>query len=216
MAEGGQGSPWRDGLWNFWGDMGFVRRVWTNTAQIAPGVFRSNQPDPARLARMQAQGLRAVLFLRGSASGAPYRVEQAACAALGLSFHLCHLSAHRLPQADQILGLIDLFRSIDKPFLMHCRAGADRTGLASAIYLLAIEHRPVAEARAMLSARFGHWRWSSTGILDQLVLAYGAAQRSSGIGFADWIATDYDPAAITCDFQTLGLAGRIRAMRGES
>lgn len=216
MADGPPPAPWRDGLWNFWVDQAVIRRFWTNTAEIAPGVFRSNQPDIARLQRLQAQGLRTVLYLRGNALGAPFRAEQAACAALGLSLHMCHLSARRLPDAAQVLRLIGLFRIIETPFLMHCRAGADRTGLASAIYLLAIEKTDVATAAQMLSGRFGHWRWSSTGILDHMLRHYAAAQKDSGIGFADWIAEGYDPAAITRDFARLGWRARIRSLRAES
>ena len=203
-----------DRLHNFWIDQGVVRLFWRNLAQIAPGVYRSNQPDRRRLAALQAQGLRAVLHLRGRDDGAPYRAEQAACAALGLRFHSFNMSAHRLPPPDRALALIALMRQIERPFLLHCRAGADRTGLASAIYLLAIENRPVAEAQAMLSARFGHWRWSSTGVLDQMLRTYAAAQAASGIGFEDWLREGYDPVAITARFDALTLAQRISLSRG--
>ena len=34
---------------------------------------------------------------------------------------------------------------------MHCKSGADRAGLASALWLLHVERRPVAEAMKQLS-----------------------------------------------------------------
>jgi protein tyrosine phosphatase (PTP) superfamily phosphohydrolase (DUF442 family) len=215
-------SALRDRLRNFWLDQGIVRLFWTNTARIAPGVYRSNQPDARRLAKMKAEGLRAVLYLRGTDGGAPYRVEKAACAALGLRFHSFNMSAHRLPPPDRVLALIALFRRIEKPFLLHCRAGADRTGLASAIYLLAIEGRSVTEAKGMLSARFGHWSWSSTGVLDQMLHAYAAAHGpkadphapGDGAAFEAWVRAGYDPVAITADFDAMGLAARIRQTQG--
>jgi protein tyrosine phosphatase (PTP) superfamily phosphohydrolase (DUF442 family) len=214
MPEHGRPSRWHDRLHNFWIDQGFVRLFWANAAQIAPGVYRSNQPDRRRLARMQAEGLASVLYLRGSDGSAPFRAEQEACAALGLRFHSFNMSAHRLPSRDRVLALIALFRRIEKPFLLHCRAGADRTGLASAIYLLAIEGRAIAEARAMLSARFGHWSWSSTGVLDQVLHQYEADHRESGIGFVEWVERVYDPEAITARFAAMGLRARIRQSRG--
>ena len=207
-------SGWRDRLHNFWLDQGVVRLFWTNSAEIAPGVHRANQPDATRLARMKARGLVSVLYLRGSDNGAPFRAEQRSCAALGLRFHTFNMSAHRLPSPERVLALIALFRRIEKPFLLHCRAGADRTGLASAIYLLAVEGRDVAEAQGMLSARFGHWSWSSTGVLDRMLHAYAADQRETGIGFEDWVQTRYDPVAITAAFDRMGLLERIRASRG--
>ena len=214
MPEQGRPSHLRDRLHNFWIDQGIVRLFWANTAVIAPGVIRSNQPDARRLARLKAEGLASVLYLRGSDGGAPFRAERRACEALGLQFHSFNMSAHRLPPPERVLGLIALFRRIEKPFLLHCRAGADRTGLASAIYLLAIEGRPVSEAQAMLSARFGHWSWSSTGVLDALLRAYAADRAESGADFEDWIATGYDPDAITAAFAREGLRARIsRTMR---
>lgn len=214
MPEQDRLSRLRDRLHNFWIDQGVIRLFWANAATIAPGVFRSNQPDHRRLARMKAQGLVSVLYLRGSDDSAPFRAERRACAALGLRFHSFNMSAHRLPPPERVLTLIALLRRIEKPFLLHCRAGADRTGLASAIYLLAIEGRPAEEAAAMLSRRFGHWSWSSTGVLDQLVAAFGADHAVSGIGFEDWIATRYDPAAITANFASLTLRDRIRQTLG--
>ena len=210
MPEQNGLSRLRDRLRNFWMDQGVIRLFWANAALIAPGVFRSNQPDHRRLARMKAPGLVSVLYLRGSDGGAPFRAERHACAALGLRFHSFNMSAHRLPPPERVLTLIALFRRIDKPFLLHCRAGADRTGLASAIYLLAIEGRTSDEAATMLSRRFGHWSWSSTGVLDRMVAAFKADHAASGIGFEDWVATRYDPAAITAEFARLTLWDRIR------
>ena len=207
-------SGWRDRLHNFWVDQGFVRLFWANAAEIAPGVFRSNQPDARRLARIKAEGLRAVLYLRGTDGSPPYRAEQAACAALGLAFHSFNMSAHRLPPPERLLALIALFRRMEKPFLLHCRAGADRTGLASAVYLLAIEGRSVAEAKGMLSLRFGHWSWSSTGVLDQMLHRFEADQRQTGIGFEDWLAAGYDPVAITDAFDAMSLRARINQTKG--
>ena len=209
MPEQDRLSRLRDRLHNFWIDQGVIRMFWANAATVAPGVFRSNQPNHRRLARMKAQGLVSVLYLRGSDGGAPFRAERHACAALELRFHSFNMSAHRLPTSDRVLALIALFRRIEKPFLLHCRAGADRTGLASAIYLLAIEGRPAEEAAAMLSRRFGHWSWSSTGVLDRMVATFRADHAVTGIGFEEWIATRYDPAAITAEFARQTLWDRI-------
>ncbi|MFD2031462.1 tyrosine-protein phosphatase [Ancylobacter dichloromethanicus] len=45
-----------------------------------------------------------------------------------------------------------------KPILIHCQAGADRSGLASALYLAAIKKNSAeAEAEAQLSIRYGHF-----------------------------------------------------------
>lgn len=186
---------------NFWIDQGFLRRWYHNQTQIAPGVYRSNQPDFRRLSRLHQNGVETVLLLRGSQSGAPFVAEQHHCARLGMRLISFPMSARRLPKPDRILELIRLFRTLPKPFLMHCRAGADRTGLASAIYLLAVENAPVSQAQAMLSVRFGHWGWTDTGVLDHFLRHYEKAQQETGIGFEAWIETAYDPVRITEDFK---------------
>lgn len=58
--------------------------------------------------------------------------------------------------------------AIDGPFLMHCKSGSDRAGLASALYLLD-QGRPVAEARKMMSLRYLHLANSDAGILDVML-----------------------------------------------
>ena len=47
-------------------DHGLLRKAWRNAAEIDAGVWRSNQPDPAAIRRLAAQGFRAILNLRGA------------------------------------------------------------------------------------------------------------------------------------------------------
>jgi protein tyrosine/serine phosphatase len=84
--------------------------------------------------------------------------------------------------------------------LIHCKSGADRAGLASAIWLMVMEGRPVEEARAMLSWRYLHLRWSRTGVLDLVLDSYGARNAAAPIGFEDWVATEYDAEAVQAAF----------------
>ena len=83
----------------FWLDHGFVRAGWTNQAEIAPGVFRSNQPGFRRLARAKAQGIDTVLSLRGDGVSAWQRLEAQYCAELGLDLHTAALRSSRAPEA---------------------------------------------------------------------------------------------------------------------
>ncbi|MDT8328982.1 MAG: tyrosine-protein phosphatase, partial [Roseovarius sp.] len=149
-----------------------------------------------RFERLLAEGVRAILNLRGAGQGAHYLVEEESCRALGLSLFNCALQARDAAPRESILTLIRAFREIEKPFVMHCKSGADRAGFAAAIYLLVIEGRPMAEARRMLAARFWHFKWSRTGILDYILDQYEARNAQSPIGFEAWIATEYDNAAL--------------------
>jgi protein tyrosine/serine phosphatase len=89
--------------------------------------------------------------------------------------------------------------------LIHCKSGADRTGLAAGIWLL-LQGRPPAAALAQLSLRHGHVRQSRTGILDAFFEAYAAAAPKP---FLDWLREDYDEAALRRDFTSQPWADRL-------
>jgi protein tyrosine/serine phosphatase len=56
----------------------------------------------------------------------------------------------------QAAELVQLMRDAPKPVLIHCQGGADRTGLASALYLAAIEKRSESAAKGQMSIIYGH------------------------------------------------------------
>jgi protein tyrosine/serine phosphatase len=191
----------RQTLWHFHlFDHAWLRKLWTNFFEVASGVYRSNQPDHARLCRMRDRGIRTVINLRGTPRQSHYLFEEESCASLGLTMINRQLHARRAAPRAELLNLIDTFRTAEKPFLIHCKSGADRAGLASAIYLLAIEGRPVEEARRQLGLRYIHLKWSQTGICDHLIDVYAARTEKSPIGFEDWIATEYDRDALATNF----------------
>lgn len=189
---------WRSRLHYELFDHAILRRTWTNFAEVAPGAYRSNHPTHTRLRRAKARGIKTILNLRGEGRWAHHLFEKESCAELGLTMVSVSLNARRAPEREELQKLIALFRSIEKPFLMHCKSGADRAGLASAIYLLAIEKRPLAEARKHLSFRFLHIKSSKTGILDALLDQFEPHEPE--MDFETWLATRYDPEELTRHF----------------
>lgn len=187
-------------IYNLWFDHAVLRKVWTNFYPVAPGVYRSNQPTHERFERLKQMGIKTVLNLRGAAGAAHYLVEEESCRRLGLTLVSVNLMARQAAPRHDILHLIRAFREIEKPFVMHCKSGADRAGFASAIYLMEIEGRPVAEARKMLGVKYIHFKWSRTGVLDYILDRYEARQAETGIGFEDWITTEYDAANMQADY----------------
>lgn len=201
----------RQALWHFQlFDHAFLRVLWTNFAEVAPGVYRSNQPDHARLARLKEMGIRTIVNLRGAHRQSHYLFERESCAALGLGMVDVQLHARRAAPRSELLALIKTFREAERPMLFHCKSGADRAGLAAAIYLLAIEGRLMAEARRHLHPRYVHFRWSRTGICDHLLDAYEARTEVGPIDFETWVATEYDPETLEASFAR----SRPRLLRG--
>ncbi|MGR3290556.1 MAG: phosphatase domain-containing protein [Paracoccaceae bacterium] len=188
-------------LWHFhMVDHGILRVFWTNLAEIAPGVWRSNQPSPGRLRKYQEMGMRAVLNLRNENTNSPYVFEKAACDSLGLILVNQNLSAGRLVDRDSLLSMLDKFEMINRPFIMHCKSGADRAGLASALYLLHIQGKPVSEAKKQLSFKFLHFRSFQAGVLDHMLDAYETDIRQNPMSIREWIETRYDNRKLMAEF----------------
>lgn len=181
-------------------DHGILRVPWTNLAQIAPGVWRSNQPSPARIARYKRMGIERIISLRGFGENSYTLLERAACEKHGIEFIVTAFHARRAPPRDKLLRVIELMETTPKPFLLHCKSGADRAGLASAIYLLQVEGRPLDEARKMLSLRFLHLRSTKTGILDEILDCYERDSAQTPMDFRTWAETTYDRDAVTASF----------------
>lgn len=190
-------------IYNLWFDHAILRTHWTNFYQIAPGVWRSNHPTHKRFEQMKEMGITHVLNLRGAGGAAHYLTEKESCETLGLTLVDCSLQARSAAAPGNILEVIETFRSIPRPFVMHCKSGADRAGFASALYLMCHEGRPVEEARKMLSAKYIHLRKSKTGVLDYILDQYDVRNQRAPISFEDWVRTEYDPEAIMEGFKAL-------------
>jgi protein tyrosine phosphatase (PTP) superfamily phosphohydrolase (DUF442 family) len=189
-------------------DHAFLRVWWTNLHEIAPGVWRSNQPSPERLATHAAQGFKTVINLRGTSRESFWLFEQEACAAHGLQLINLKLTARKAPTREQIGELLQIMADAPRPVLLHCKSGADRTGLAAALYLLVIAGRPLEDAQAQLSFRYWHLRRGPAGILDHILRSYARATQGRSISFLDWVATDYDPEEIAASFRRWRAGGK--------
>jgi len=76
-----------------------------------------------------------VLNLRGAHAGQPwYDEEIEAAGELGLAHFDYPLSAKRFVTSQQVEEVLDIVRKAPKPLLIHCKSGADRSGLVAALY----------------------------------------------------------------------------------
>lgn len=179
-------------------DHGYLRRLRPNREMVTPGIWRSSQPGPNTLARLARQGLRTVLNLRGENPYGSYALEVEAAGELGLELIDLPLRSFVPPAKADIHRFADTLKSAPRPILLHCKSGADRAGLASALAIL-IEGGSVDQARRQLSLRYLHFKSSRSGILDAFVEAYANA---APMPFLEWVDTAYDPSALATDFGT--------------
>jgi hypothetical protein len=143
----------------------------------AEQVYRSSRMSPATLtATMEQHGIKSVLSLIG-----PSLAESNTVQRLGGSYFDVSLSDRHEVTDAQMEKIIAVLRTAPKPVLIHCKAGADRTGLAAALYHYAIEGEPAAVADDELTLRYGHlpaWLGFGTSAMDRSYWRYVGAHAS--------------------------------------
>lgn len=107
-----------------------------NFGVVAPGlVYRTAQPHGNLDSLIERHKIATVLNLRG---GSPkdgwYVSEVEATAKHKTAFYDLSMSATKRPARRDLLAVIDVVQKCDYPLLIHCRKGADRTGMACGIY----------------------------------------------------------------------------------
>lgn len=159
--------------------------VFDNFRSIEEGrIYRSAQLDAETFNLVFDQyGIRTVVNLRGENDQELwYQNEVAATQAAGVKLVNIAMSADKLPARDTLLKLWDTFQTAQYPILIHCQAGADRTGAAAAIWRMEIRGDSRQVAAAELSPLYGHFA-ARHPAMDQLVRMFQPDRT--------WIETEY-------------------------
>ncbi|WP_082352520.1 tyrosine-protein phosphatase [Rhizobium sp. AAP43] len=130
-----------------------------NFHEVLPGRFyRSAQLSGARLGEeIDRYNIRTVINLRGENRGKSwYDDEVAATAAHGVTHVDFRMSASRDLTRERTQELLTILKTAEQPILVHCMSGADRTGLASVIFLQQVAGIDEEEAEWQLSPLYGH------------------------------------------------------------
>lgn len=193
-------------------DHGLLRFFYNRPSAISHEMYRANQPAPFEFARLARRGIRTVVNLRGeNLSSGVYLLEQEACARHGLALVNFQVRSNIPPTKAQLHGARELFEIIEYPAILHCKSGADRVGLMSALYLLVRQKRPVEEALDQLHWRFGHFKRARTGILDRFFESYRDYDAKTPTDFYTWVDEVYDPEALKAQFKPSRLQDFIAA-----
>ena len=182
---------------------GVFRRPWFqgNLGIVDAGrVIRSAQPTTRLPEWIRVHQLRSILNLRG---GGPadwwYDAEVKTAAAEHVAFYDLPLNATRRPSRRELLMLIDTLNTCPYPLLIHCKSGADRTGLASAVYLMIQRGESPERAKQAFALEHGHIPLGGTEHLHEPIEEYAAWLTARGLPhsperFRDWVKTQYEPA----------------------
>ncbi len=167
----------------YWGAIQYQGNFHT----VEEGAFyRSAQLSKDELqSAIRQHKIRSVLNLRGAHPGqAWYDEEVALSQALGVAHYDYGLSARRFVTRQQIGEVLGVIRNAPKPLLVHCKSGADRAGLVSALYRFAAEGVSAEQADRELSLVYGHFPYltSRSRAMDDSFWAFVGTQGSAARG----------------------------------
>jgi protein tyrosine phosphatase (PTP) superfamily phosphohydrolase (DUF442 family) len=169
-----------------------------NFGVVDPGrVYRSAQPETDLADTVAGYGIASILNLRGGSRDDPYYANEVRLTAQrGIDFYDFPMSATRRPTRRELLVLLDLFERCRYPLLIHCKSGSDRTGLASALYLMAVSGKPPKQARRAFSVYYGHVPVGGTARLHEPFDEYQRWLASQGLShsaahFRSWVEHAY-------------------------
>jgi protein tyrosine phosphatase (PTP) superfamily phosphohydrolase (DUF442 family) len=191
----------------------------TNCHMIVPDrVFRSAQLSPQQLERVARQhGIRTVVNLRGYCAPQEWYLDEArATHRLNLCLEDIGMSAGRFPSTRELRRLLDVLDHTEYPVLLHCKQGADRTGLVSAFILLLQTDVGIEEAKRQLSPRYGHLAVGRPANLDRFFRLYGdwlerEGKPHSPAQLRAWLAQADCPMEYRAELEPIDFPRRVAA-----
>lgn len=121
-------------------------------------LYRSAQMNERNLEEtIRTHGVKTIINLRGENPDQPWYQREAAVAARnGTQMIDIAMNSETLPSRENLLKLLAAFKDAPRPILVHCQAGADRTGEAVALYEMIYMEKSKHEALKSLSFKYIH------------------------------------------------------------
>jgi hypothetical protein len=193
----------------------------TNFHVIVPGrVFRSAQLSAPELERrLRANAIRTVVNLRGNCDPCPwYLHESRVTNRLNVCQEDICFSAGHLPSVSEVRRLVEVLDRTEYPILLHCRRGADRTGMTAVIVQLLHTDVSLRQARSQLGLRYGHVALGRPANLDWFLDLYAQWLEKEGLAhspatFRHWLDNGYCPGECRCAISALEVPTTI--VRGQ-
>jgi tyrosine-protein phosphatase SIW14 len=108
-------------------------------------LYRGGQPALAGFKALQHMGVAIIVNFRDEPE--ELAAEQHEVESLGMKYVSIPWSGSNEPSSSQVVQFLDLIRANPQAkIFVHCKRGADRTGVMIAAYRIAVERRTVAEA----------------------------------------------------------------------
>lgn len=142
--------------------------VYGNFHKVDRDVYRSAQLFSFNMPYyIKSHNIKSILNLRGEDTKKWYKDEIAFARENNLTHYNFGIPDRRVISKEKMNRIVEIIRDAPKPILIHCKMGADRTSLVSALYLHAIKNDK--DAKREISIIYGHFPWlgSKTGAMDK-------------------------------------------------
>ncbi|MEZ4815145.1 MAG: tyrosine-protein phosphatase [Bdellovibrionota bacterium] len=130
-----------------------VHKARENWASVEEGIFYRSQKLTSNqlLSRIRQHQIKSILCLAECTEE-----EQGLALELGVKYYNRSMNIPEIELSD-LNGIIQILKDAPKPLLVHCRKGADRTGMAVALYFYAIKEQDLKTSmKKGLRLRYGH------------------------------------------------------------
>lgn len=142
--------------------------VYGNFHKVDKDLYRSAQLFSYNLPfYLEKHHIKSILNLRGSSTDKWYTDEIDISKKYKIKHYDYGIGDRQISTINEMNDIIDIMKKAPKPLLVHCKIGADRTSLSSALYLYAIKNDQ--DAKRAISIRYGHFPWfgSKTVAMDK-------------------------------------------------
>ena len=184
-------------------DHGIFRIFWRSWGNLPGDMFRCNQPYPYQIRQdIRKHKIKSIINLRGKRHCSSYYLEKNFCNINKVKLYDFPISSRDIPDKKKLLEFNKLVNEVEYPCIIHCKSGADRAGLAAALYLIFKHNYTIKEALKQLSFKHLHIKYAKTGILDYFFLELIKKGVNNKKDLLHWINNKYDKEALKNNFKS--------------
>ena len=171
---------------------------------------------------LEANQIRSLINLRGAhPEFGWWRREERACLDCGVRYFNVMLDSRLLPTRRMLLGLWECFDRSQRPILIKCSGGQDRTSLAAALYLLDRHGWGALDRSQAQFARFPYLHFPKPEQRWLKAFPRFAREQAGDAPIGHWVLDSYDPHVLAAWLDRhvgvrsyAGIFGETEATRG--
>lgn len=118
----------------------------SNLYKVDEGIYRCEQPDSNGFKNLEDLGVKSVLNLRNKHSDSLFLIDSQ------LNCFKVNMEAKDINDED-IISALKILKEAPKPIVVHCKHGADRTGVVIAMYRIIFQNWT--KERAIAELKYG-------------------------------------------------------------